>query len=109
MKVLRAAVVVALLAGPAYGQEGHVQRYGEEAKPETQVQINANKAAEKAYRDSLSNIPDAGPVDPWGNARGTGAPKEAAKTAAKPVAKTAAKTTAPAKPKTATTAGTTTN
>ncbi len=42
----------------------------------------------------------AGPVDPWGNARSTAAPKAATK----PVAKTAAKA-APAKPKT----GSTTN
>lgn len=103
MKILRAAVVVALLAGPAYAQsglnaDGHMQGYREESQPKTAVQIQADRAAEKAYKDSLSNIPDAGPVDPWGNARAVGAPKSAAK----PVAKTAAKTTA-AKPKTATT------
>jgi len=99
MKVFRAAVIIALLTGPAYGQYGqdnHVPRYGEEDKPKTESQIQADKAAAKAYKDSLGNIPDAGPSDPWGNARAVGAPKGAAKDTAKPAAKTEAKT-APAK------------
>jgi hypothetical protein len=112
MKVLYATVVVALLAGPAYAQSGmdqngHMQGYHEESQPKTATEIRADRAAEKAYKDSLGNIPDSGPVDPWGNARGAGAPKDAAKTTAKPVAKTAAKA-APVKPKTATTPAATT-
>jgi hypothetical protein len=107
MKVLRATVVIALLAGPAYAQaayaqDDHIQRYGEPDKEKSQTEIQADKAAERAYKRSLGNIPDAGPTDPWGVAR---APKTPAKDAAKPAAKTAAKTT-PAKP---TKAGTTSN
>jgi hypothetical protein len=88
MKVLRATVVIALLAGPAYAQDNHIQRYGEPDKEKSQTEIQADKAAERAYKNSLSNIPDAAPTDPWGNARGAGAPKTAAKDAAKPAAKT---------------------
>jgi hypothetical protein len=102
MKVFRTAVIIALLAAPAYGQDTHIPRYGEEDKPKSATELQADKAAERAYKNSLGNIPDAGPTDPWGNARSTGAPKAAAKDAAKPVAKTpVAKTeakTAPAKP-----------
>jgi hypothetical protein len=106
MKVLRATVVIALLAGSAYAQaayaqDNHIQRYGEPDKEKSQTEIQADKAAERAYKNSLGNIPDAAPTDPWGNARGAGAPK----TATKPAASTAAKTT-PAKQ---TKAGTTSN
>jgi hypothetical protein len=101
MKVLRATVVTALLAGAAYvqaayAQDDHIQRYGEPDKEKSQTEIQADKAAERAYNRSLGNIPDAGPTDPWGVARGAGAPKTATKDAAKPAAKAAAKTT-PAK------------
>ena len=113
MKVLRTTVVIALLAGPAcvqaaYAQDNHIQRYGEPDKEKSQTEIQADKAAERAYNRSLGNIPDAAPTDPWGVARGAGAPKAAAKDAAKPAAKTAAKTT-PAKPTKTGTAGTTSN
>jgi hypothetical protein len=98
MKVLRATLVIALLAGPAYAQaayaqDNHIQRYGEPDKEKSQTEIQADKAAERAYNRSLGNIPDAAPTDPWGNARGAGAPKTVAKDAARPAAKTAAKTT----------------
>lgn len=113
MKVLRATVVIASLAGvayaqAAYAQDNHIQRYGEPDKEKSQTEIQADKAAERAYKNSLGNIPDAAPTDPWGVARGAGAPKAAAKDAAKPAAKTAAKTT-PAKQPKAGTAGTTSN
>ncbi|WP_159012674.1 hypothetical protein [Bradyrhizobium sp. S69] len=107
MKVLRATVVLALLAGgaayaqAAYAQDDHIQRYGEPDKEKSQTEIRADKAAERAYKNSLGNIPDAAPTDPWGSARGAGAPKPVAKDAAKP----AAKTTAAKQPK----AGTTSN
>jgi hypothetical protein len=63
MKVLRATVVIALLAGPAYvqaayAQDNHIQRYGEPDKEKSQTEIQADKAAERAYNRSLGNIPD---------------------------------------------------
>jgi hypothetical protein len=106
MRVFCAALIIASLAGAAYAQEDdHVQRYGEKPKDKSQMEINADKAAAKAYERSLKNIPDQGPVDPWGNARSAETPKTSAtspaKLAAKPATKSAAKSadkTAPPKP-----------
>jgi hypothetical protein len=91
MRILRAAAIIALLAGPAYAQsqDQHVPRYGETSTPKSPQQIESEKQADKAYKNSLGNIPDKGPTDPWGNARSADAPKQAAKPATK---------TAPAKP-----------
>ena len=87
MRVFCAALIVASLIGPAFAQDNHVPRYGEKPKEKSQTEINADKAAERAYENSLKNIPDQGPIDPWGNARSADAPRSAAK----PVAKSAAK------------------
>ena len=98
MRVFCAALIIASLAGAAYAQEDdHVQRYGEKPKEKSQMEINADKAAARAYERSLKNIPDQGPIDPWGNARNVGEPK-AAKADAKAAAKADVKA-APPKPK----------
>ena len=92
MKVLRAAAMIALLAGPAYAQsDPSIQRAGEPDKEKTFNELQGEKAAKKAYEQSLGNIPDKGPTDPWGSARSIDAPKAATKTVTK---------AAPAKPKT---------
>ena len=95
MRVFCAAAIIALLAGPAYAQTGgeHVQRYGETSKPKSPQELESEKQADKAYNNSLGNIPDKAPIDPWGNARSADAPKQPATKAAK---------AAPAKPKTST-------
>lgn len=79
MRVLAAAAMMVLLAGPALAQDSHVPRYGEEDKDKSPEQMQADKAAERAYKRSLGNIPDQGPTDPWGTVRSTDAPKTAAK------------------------------
>ena len=87
MRVFRAAAIIALLAAPAYAQspDQHVPRYGETATPKSPQQIESEKQADKAYKNSLGNIPDKGPIDPWGIARSADAPKAATKAApAKP-------------------------
>ena len=91
LQIFRAAAVVALMAGPALAQD-HVPRYGEADPDKTPEQLSSEKAANKAYQRSLGNIPDQGPVDPWGGARGTDAPKSAAKAAPKPAKAAPAKT-----------------
>ncbi len=93
MRVFRAAAIIALLAGPAYAQspDQHVPRYGETATPKSPQQIESEKQADKAYKNSLGNIPDKGPTDPWGIARSADVPKAATKAATK---------AAPAKPRT---------
>jgi hypothetical protein len=99
MRVFRVAAMIALLAGPAYAQtQAITPRYGDIDKPaKTQQQIDNDLEAERAYKNSLGNIPDKGPSDPWGNARSADAPKpvtkpvtKAAKVAPKPQAKTGA-------------------
>ena len=99
MRIFCAAAILALLAGPVFAQSKPVPRYGEDSS-KTPQEIAADKAAEKAYNKSLGNIPDQGPVDPWGNARSTNAPKNPPKSAAKAASKSAAKTTTPSATKT---------
>jgi hypothetical protein len=80
MRVFGAAALIALLAGPAYGQNA-VPRYGEAPKDKSQQELSAERNAEKAYQRSLGNIPDKAASDPWGNVRSESAPKAAAKAA----------------------------
>jgi hypothetical protein len=91
MRILRAAAIIALLAGPVYAQspDQHVPRYGETSDTKRPQEIENDKQADKAYNKSLGNIPDKGPVDPWGIARSADAPKEAGKAAAKTATKSA--------------------
>jgi len=88
MRVFRLAAVIALLTGPAYAQ---MQTPNVNLIPElaskTPEEKEQEAAQQKAYKESLKKIPDAkAPSDPWGNVRGTEAPK----------------TSAPAKPRTKT-------
>jgi len=93
MRVFRAAVMATCLAGwiaPTLAQD-HVQQYGEPDKDKGYGQIQDDKAAARAYRRSLSNIPDqAAPTDPWGGARSVNAAPSgsAGKTAGKSAKKT---------------------
>src|SRR5882757_8569879 len=89
-----AVAVIAALTGPALAQQAPIQRYGEKDKEKSYNEREQEKEAERAYKRSLGNVPEKGPVDPWGNARSVEAPKTDAKSAAKVDAKSA-----PAKPK----------
>ena len=75
MRVIYAAAMVALLAGPAGAQFGAKAKDPAAASKSPQ-EIAAERAAEKAYKKSLSNIPDQGPTDPWGAMRSDNPPKE---------------------------------
>jgi hypothetical protein len=78
--------MIALLAGPAYGQSAdHVPGYHEAEKDKTPQQKAADREAARAYKNSLSNIPDKPAPDPWSIARPE-TPPAAAK--AKPRTKT---------------------
>ena len=92
MKVVRLAVVVALLASPAYAQMPSMNLLMD--KPgKTQDEKDAEAARDKAYQDTLKKIPDAkAPTDPWGNVRSTDTPKKTEKTADKSSAKPKTKT-----------------
>ena len=84
MRVIAAAVIVAFLAGPAFGQaQQPIQRYGEKDKEKSEQEKQAEKDAEAAYRRSLGNIPTQKQADPWGNVRGDNSPKPETKAPAK--------------------------
>jgi hypothetical protein len=84
MRIFLVAAMTVLLSGAAHAQTQNVPRYGEEDKAKSRSQIEADKAAERAYQHSLTNIPDKGPSDPWGTVRSNDAPKtSAAKTKTK--------------------------
>ena len=89
MRAVLALILIASLAAPAFAQDNHVPRYGEEDKEKTNSQKAADKAAAEAYQRSLGNIPEKGTADPWGAARSTDAPKPAPTKAAKAKAKPA--------------------
>jgi hypothetical protein len=89
MRAVLALFMIASLAAPAFAQDNHVPRYGEEDKEKTNSQKAADKAAAEAYQRSLGNIPEKGASDPWGAARSTDAPKPAPTKAAKAKAKPA--------------------
>jgi hypothetical protein len=101
MRVFVVAAVAMLLNGAALAQTKSVPKYGDEDKAKSPAEIEADKAAERAYKHSLSNIPDKGPTDPWGVVRSNDAPKTSNATStatAKPKTKTgaaAAKTGSP--------------
>jgi hypothetical protein len=83
MKVLSAAVLIALLTGPAYAQMPNIN-LAPEVKSMTPEEREAEAARDKAYKESLKKIPDAkGPSDPWGNVRA-----DQPKAAGKPKTKT---------------------
>jgi hypothetical protein len=88
MRILSAAAVLVLLAGPAYAQ---MQTPNINLMPEVMSKSPEEKEAEavrdKAYKESLKKIPDAKTSsDPWGTVRSAETPKTAAP--AKPRTKT---------------------
>jgi hypothetical protein len=97
MRAVLALILIVFLSAPAFAQDNHVQRYGEEDKEKTNSQKEADKAAAEAYQRSLGAIPDKGTTDPWGAARSTDAPKPAPAKAAKAKAKAKSSGTADAK------------
>jgi hypothetical protein len=78
MRIFLVAAMTVLLSGTAHAQSQNVPRYGEEEKAKSATQKEADRAAERAYQHSLTNIPDKGPTDPWGAVRSNDAPKAAA-------------------------------
>jgi hypothetical protein len=85
MRLIGAVAILAVLAGPVYAQTAPVQKYGDPDKEKTSAEIEAEKQAERAYKRSLSNVPDAGgATDPWGGVRSEGAAKPAPAKRAKP-------------------------
>ena len=79
MRVFLAALVVALLAGPAFAQSPAIPKYGE-LEGKKPHEITAEKEAEQAYQKSLGRIPEQkASSDPWGTVRSDSAPKTGCK------------------------------
>jgi hypothetical protein len=79
MKILHAAALVALLAGPYLATPASAQHMNlmPDLKSKSPEEKEQDAIAEKAYRESLRKIPDAkAGADPWGNVRSE-APKPA--------------------------------
>ena len=74
MRVFLAAAMVIALVQPALAQQKPMQKYGDPDTEKSQQEIRDAREAEKAYSNSLKNIPDKGPTDPWGAVRSTGTP-----------------------------------
>ncbi|MBR1120930.1 hypothetical protein JQ628_05330 [Bradyrhizobium lablabi] len=79
MRVILSAAIVIALAQSAFAQQERMPRYGEEDKAKTTTERQAERDAQRAYSNSLKNIPDKGPTDPWGTVRSPDAPKAAGK------------------------------
>jgi hypothetical protein len=93
MKVFRTAAIIAvMMAGPAYAQTNKPPAVPPEP-PKSQSEIDSDKAADKAYKKSLGNIPDKPPADPWGIARDADTPKAATKVQTNKKTKTGSTTT----------------
>ena len=91
MKIAGVVAVMALLAGPVWAQTEPIQKYGDPDKEKSRSDIEGEKAAERAYKRSLGNIPEQQKSsDPWGSVRSESTPPKAAKASpAKPKAKSA--------------------
>ena len=84
MRVLSAVVVAVLAIAPAaYAQMPNINLMPE-TKGKTQEEKDQDAVNQKAYKESLSKIPDAKTSsDPWGGVR-SDAPKDGPKAAAHP-------------------------
>jgi hypothetical protein len=82
MKLIVAVALVMMLAVPALAQSlnSNPPPGPPPPPPKSRQEIEAERSAEQAYRNSLKNIPDQPAADPWGNARSVGAPKAATTT-----------------------------
>ena len=71
MRIVLIALMVALLAVPAYAQRTHgkQQQQSEDRQQKNAEQQKKAREAEEAYKAALDKIPDKKPADPWKNMR----------------------------------------
>jgi hypothetical protein len=84
MRIFILALLVTFMAASAYAQTlgtGIPLNQEKEVSPE---QAEKRRKTEEAYKSAIKNVPDAKPVDPWGNMRGTEAAGSGAKTKSAP-------------------------
>ena len=73
LRPLLVAALLGLMGANAYAQTN--LNIIPSKPPKTAEEREAEERTQKRYRDSLHTIPNAGPVDPWGDVRGAGASK----------------------------------
>ena len=80
--VIGGVALVMMLAVPALAQglNGKTPPGPPPPPPKSRQEIETERSADQAYKNSLKNIPDQPPADPWGNARSVAAPKTATTT-----------------------------
>jgi len=89
MRAFPVVAVVAMLAGPAFAQDGPHVNLAPEVVTKSPEEKAADEERDKAYKESLRKIPDSkGSSDPWGGVRSADAPKTAVKSPGKPKTKT---------------------
>ncbi|ETR77513.1 hypothetical protein X566_07590 [Afipia sp. P52-10] len=76
MRILLLAIMLIITAAPAFAQlEGAtgipLNPGGKQVSPEEQEK---RRATEDAYKRTMKQIPDAKPLDPWGNMRASDTP-----------------------------------
>jgi hypothetical protein len=88
MRALRLAAAIMLLASPAVAQVPKLNLL-QDKPSKTQDELDAEKAQDKAYRESLKKIPDQkAPSDPWGAVRSPDSPAPAKSASSSKVKKT---------------------
>jgi hypothetical protein len=81
-RVFATAAVIASMAGPAFSQGAVPQPPPK--PPKSHQEIENERAAEQAYKNSLRSIPDKPPADPWGAVRSDDAKANAKPAPVKP-------------------------
>ena len=84
MRIFALALLVTFVAAPALAQGLGAGIPLNQEKEVTPEQREKQRKTEEAYRSTIKTIPDAKPVDPWGNMRGSDSSSTIAK---KPAAK----------------------
>lgn len=75
MRTFLLAIMLTIIAVPALAQlPGATGIPLNQSKPVSPEEQEKRRATEDAYKRTLKQIPDAKPLDPWGNMRGNDTP-----------------------------------
>lgn len=69
MRLILAAIVVALIALPAQAQHMRGKRTSAAQQQQSDAKKKKGKEVEEGYKHALDTIPNQKPADPWGNMR----------------------------------------
>lgn len=78
MRTFLLAVMLTIIAVPAFAQMPGTGIPLNQSKPVSPEEQERRRATEDAYKRTLKEIPDAKPLDPWGNMRGNETPASGA-------------------------------